>query len=81
MKLIGYRCFTYSRKSDGSNHNGCTLYVVEDAPNVIGGKRCFEQYVNPDVIMDALTPGDEIVISYNRFGSVDSVRLAESCNG
>lgn len=74
MELIGYRNYTYTRKSDGERVNAITLYVMEDAKNVVGGKRCFEQYAKADVVEGTLNPGDEIQILYNRFGSVESVR-------
>lgn len=68
----GIQKITGTSKKTGKPYSGFRLYCNEDRKNV-DGHACFDVYVPDNKFPDGLQVGDEIGISYNRFGSVESV--------
>lgn len=74
MKVVGMRKFQYTSKKTGNTYPAANIYVLEKRNNVVGDA-CFDMFVRAELVPPALSVGDEIACSYNRFGSVEEIRI------
>lgn len=76
MKVIGMRKFEYTSKKTGKTFPAADLYVTEQRNNVVG-LSCFDLFVRAELVPPDLTVGDDISCSYNRFGTVEEIRVVK----
>lgn len=73
MKVIGIKKVSYNRKSDGQHIEGMEIHYSYISKN-IDGEGVETAFVGQTVIENeggiVPVPGDEIDLSYNRFGRV-----------
>lgn len=76
MIVVGMRKFQYTSKKTGNTYPAANLYCTEKRSNVIGDA-AFDLFVNADLVPGDLQIGSEISCVYNRYGSVEEIRLVK----
>lgn len=76
MKVVGMRKFQYTSKKTGNTYSAANLYCTEKRNNVLGDA-AFDLFVKADIVPGDLAVGDEIACTYNRFGSVEEIRIVK----
>ena len=76
MKVVGMRKFLYTSKKTGSTYPAANLFCTEERNNV-NGVAAFDLFVNAERVPGDLQVGSEIVCFYNRFGSIEEIRLVK----
>lgn len=74
MTVVGMRKFLYTSKKSRNTYAAATLYCTEERNNVIG-VAAFNLFVKAELVPDDVQIGSEIACFYNRFGSVEEIRL------
>lgn len=74
MKVVGMRKFEYTSKKTGKTYPAATLFCTEERKQVAGWA-AFDIFVKADLVPDDLQVGSEISCVYNRFGSVEEIRI------
>lgn len=75
-EIIGVRHAEYNRKKDGQHINAYEVHLTYDDRNV-DGLAVLPVFVNTDYLAGYVPKvGDVVHVSYNRWGRVESLRLA-----
>ena len=76
MKVVGMRKFQYTSKKTGNTYPAANLYCLEKRTNVVGDA-AFDLFVKAEIVPVDLAVGDEITCTYNRFASVEEIRVVK----
>lgn len=76
MKVVGMRKFQYTSKKTGNSYSAANLYCTEERNNVVGFA-AFDLFVRAELVPGDVQIGSEIACVYNRFGSVEEIRLVK----
>lgn len=76
MKVVGMRKFQYTSKKSGNSFPAASLYCTEERNNVVG-VAAFDLFVKAELVPGDVQIGCEIYCVYNRFGSVEEIRLVK----
>lgn len=76
MKVVGMRKFQYSSKKTGKTYPAANLFCTEERNNVIG-VAAFDLFVKAELVPGDVQVGSEIACVYNRFGSVEEIRIVK----
>ena len=76
MKIVGMRKFQYTSKKTGKTYSAANLYCTEERNNVIG-VAAFDLFVRAELVPGDLQVGNEVACAYNRFGSVEEIRIVK----
>lgn len=76
MKVVGMRKFQYTSKKTGKSFPAASLFCTEERNNVIG-VAAFDLFVKAELVPGDVQVGSEIACFYNRFGSVEEVRIVK----
>lgn len=76
MKIVGMRKFLYTSKKSGNTYSAANLYCTEERNNVIG-VAAFNLFVRSELVPGDVQIGSEIACFYNRFGSVEEIRIVK----
>lgn len=76
MKIVGMRKFQYTSKKSGKTFPAANLYYTEERNNVIG-VAASDLFVRAELVPGDVQIGSEIACVYNRFGSVEEIRLVK----
>lgn len=76
MKVVGMRKFQYTSKRTGNSYPAANLYCIERRDNVVGSA-AFDLFVKAELVPGDVEVGSEIACVYNRFGSVEEIRLVK----
>lgn len=76
MKVVGMSKFQYTSKKSGKTYPAANLYCTEERNNVVG-VAAFNLFVKAELVPGDVQIGSEISCSYNRFGSVEEIRLVK----
>lgn len=76
MKVVGMRKFQYTSKTTGNTYPAANLFCTEERNNVIG-VAAFKLFVRAELVPGDVQVGSEIACSYNRFGSVEEIRIVK----
>lgn len=76
MKVVGMRKFQYTSKKSGNTFLAANLYCTEERNHVIG-VAAFGLFVKAELVPGDVQIGSEIACIYNRFGSIDEIRLVK----
>lgn len=76
MKVVGMRKFQYTSKKTGKTYPAANLYCLEARKDVVGNA-AFDLFVKAELVPDDVQIGSEIACVYNRFGSVEEIRLVK----
>lgn len=76
MKVVGMRKFQYKCKNSDKTYPAADLYCTEERNNVVG-VAAFKLFVKADFVPGDLQVGSEIYCVYNRFGSVEEIRIVK----
>lgn len=76
MIVVGMRKFQYTSKKTGNSYPAANLYCTEKRNNVLGDA-AFDLFVKADLVPGALQIGSEISCVYNRYGSVEEIRIVK----
>lgn len=76
MKVVGMRKFQYTSKKTGMTYPAANLFCTEVRNNVIG-VAAFDLFVKAELVPGDVQVGSEIACFYNRFGSVEEIRIVE----
>lgn len=76
MKVVGMRKFLYTSKKTGRTYPAANLFCTEERNNV-NGVASFDLFVNAERVPGDVQVGSEIVCFYNRFGSIEEIRLVK----
>ena len=71
MKVVGMRKFQYTSKKTGNT------YPAAEKRNNVLGDAAFDLFVKAEIVPGDLAVGDEIACTYNRFGSVEEIRVVK----
>lgn len=75
-ELIGFRIFTYTRKSDGQSVTGCNAYFKYDLYGVTGSA-CVETFLGGQILdslaLDSSKIGKHYYLIYNQNGRLVQV--------
>ena len=74
MIVVGMRKFQYTSKKTGNTYPAANLYCTEKRDNVIGDA-AFDLFVKAELVPGDVQIGSEISCVYNRYGSVEEIRL------
>lgn len=72
MKVIGMREVDRVSKISGKHYKALNLYVVFKGSNITG-EGCEVLFLMKDNCYPGIAVGDDIKVSYNRFGNVEAV--------
>jgi hypothetical protein len=79
VTVVGYRKVSFKTK-DGEDVNGTSVYYTfpSEATGMVG-EAADKMFINSKVSFPAaLKPGDEVEISYNRYGKPNEIRIAKN---
>ena len=76
MKVVGMRKFQYTGKKTGKTFPAANLFCTEERNNVIG-VAAFDLFVKAELVPGDVQVGSEIACVYNRFGSVEEIRIVK----
>lgn len=77
FEILGIEKVDYDSRKTGRRVQGTNLHCIVGEPSDrCQGQRVERLYVKQDIDCSSLAVGDRIEVFYNRYGSVDSVRLA-----
>lgn len=76
MKVVGMRKFQYTSKKTGSTFPAASLYCTEERNKVLG-VAAFDLFVKAELVPGDVQIGSEIACVYNRFGSVEEIRIVK----
>ena len=76
MKVVGMRKFQYTSKKTGKTYPAANLFCTEERNNVIG-VAAFHLFVKAEFVPGDVQVGSEIACVYNRFGSVEEIRIVK----
>ena len=76
MKVVGMRKFQYTSKKSGKTYPAASLYCTEERNNVVG-VAAFDLFVKAVLVPGDVQVGSEIACVYNRFGSVEEIRIVK----
>lgn len=76
MKVVGMRKFQYTSKKSGKTFPAANLFCTEERNNVIG-VAAFNLFVKAELVPGDVQVGSEIACVYNRFGSVEEIRIVK----
>lgn len=76
MKVVGMRKFQYTSKKSGKIYPAANLFCTEERNNVIG-VAAFDIFVKAELVPGDVQVGSEIACFYNRFGSVEEIRIVK----
>lgn len=76
MKVVGMRKFQYTSKKSGKTYPAASLYCTEERNNVVG-VAAFYLFVKAELVPGDVQVGSEIACVYNRFGSVEEIRIVK----
>ena len=76
MKVVGMKKYEYTSKKSGKTYMAANIYCTEVRNNVIG-LATVDFFVRADLVPGDLQIGSEIICFYNRFGSVEEIRLVK----
>lgn len=76
MKVVGMRKFQYTSKKTGKTYPAANLFCTEERNNVIG-VAAFNLFVKAELVPGDVQVGSEIDCAYNRFGSVEEIRIVK----
>ena len=76
MKVVGMRKFQYTSKKSGKSYPAANLFCTEERNNVIG-VAAFDLFVKAELVPGDLQVGSEISCFYNRFGSIEEIRIVK----
>lgn len=76
MKVVGMRKFQYTSKQSGKSFPAANLFCIEERNNVIG-VAAFKLFVKAELVPGDVQIGSEISCAYNRFGSVEEIRIVK----
>lgn len=76
--VIGIEHRSYVSKRTGKEVEGYNLYLTQefDDKNLLG-VRCYSEWLSPDVYFDEIEVGSIVLLGFNRFGRVCSVRVID----
>lgn len=77
MNVLGIKRISYDRKKDGQHIEGIEIHYTYQAKN-IEGLGVETAFVGQTIVEEAgmvPRPGDEIKLSYNRFGRVNGYEI------
>lgn len=76
MKVVGMKKYEYTSKKSGKTYPAANIYCTEERNNVVG-VATVDFFVRADIVPGDLQIGSEIVCFYNRFGSVEEIRIVK----
>ena len=76
MKVVGMRKFQYTSERPGKTYPAANLFCTEERNNVIG-VAAFDLFVKAELVPGDVQIGSEIACVYNRFGSVEEIRIVK----
>lgn len=76
MKVVGMRKFQYTSKKSGKSYPAANLYCTEERNNVVG-VAAFDLFVKAELVPGDVQIGSDIACVYNRFGSVEAIRIVK----
>ena len=76
MKVVGMRKFQYISKKSGKSYPAANLFCTEERNNVVG-VAAFNLFVRAELVPGDVQVGSDIACVYNRFGSVEEIRLVK----
>lgn len=76
MKVVGMRKFQYTSKKTGNTYPAANLYCTEERNQVVG-VAAFDLFVKADLVPGDLVIGSDISCVYNRYGSVEEIRIVK----
>lgn len=76
MKVVGMRKFQYTSKKTGKIYPAANLFCTEERNNIIG-VAAFNLFVKAELVPGDVQVGSEIACVYNRFGSVEEIRIVK----
>ena len=76
MKVVGMRKYEYTSKKSGKTYLAANIYCTEERTNVVG-LATVDFFVKADIVPDDLQLGSEIICFYNRFRSVEEIRIVK----
>lgn len=74
--VLGIQDVNYVSKKTGKKVQGMNLHCMFKQKNVIG-ESVEKLYISSNIDSPIVKVGDEVDVFYNRFGSVDEVRLSK----
>lgn len=75
-KVLGIQDVNFESKKTGKRVQGMNLHCTYEQKNVIG-EAVEKLYISSNIDSPIVKVGDEVDVFYNRFGSVDEVRLSK----
>lgn len=76
MKVVGMRKFQYTSKKSGNSFPAANLFCTEERDNVVG-VAVLDLFVKAELVPGDVQIGSEISCFYNRFGSIQEIRLVK----
>lgn len=76
MKVVGMSKFQYKCKNSNKTFPAANLYCTETRNNVVG-VAAFKLFVRAELVPGDVEIGSEIYCVYNRFGSVEEIRIVK----
>ena len=76
MKVVGMRKFHYTSKNTCQTYQAPNMYCTEERNNVVG-VAAFDLFVRAELVPGDLQVGSDIACVYNRFGSVEEIRIVK----
>lgn len=77
FEILGIEPVDYTSRKSGRPVRGTNLHCIDGNKQIKEGQAVERLYIKEDIDCRDLQVGDRIEVFYNRYGSVDTVRLAD----
>lgn len=82
VQVVGFEMVSYVSKKTGKDVHGFRIHYTEPIPEEFGeGFRCRSDFLSDRVVTmnsDSIQPGKLYDLAFNRYGNIESVRLADA---